>query len=198
MATRSSSGSVAAPRAARGGPAVAATAFAWLLLYFVIVLTPLVVALTANPPPGRAFWLEFSVALGFVGLAMLGAQFAIVSRFSAVSAPYGLDVVLNFHRGISFVAFAFVLAHPAIIVIRNPDLLPLLNPVTAHWTARFGLISVAALIALIVTSVWRKRLRIGYEVWRVLHGLLAVTVVVAALGPPFPRPDHGTGMNVDV
>ena len=174
-------GRPAAPRATRSGPAVAATAFGWLLLYLVVGVTPLVVALTANPPPGRDFWLEFSVALGFIGLAMLGAQFALVSRFSAVNAPYGLDVVLNFHRGISFVAFAFVLAHPAIIVIRDPDLLPLLNPATATWTARFGLISVAALTALIVTSVWRKRLRIGYEAWRVLHGLLAVTVVVAAL-----------------
>ncbi len=175
------SASATPPRAARGGPAVAAAGFGWLLLYLVVGLTPLVIALTASPPPGRAFWLEFSVALGFIGLAMLGAQFALVSRFSAVNAPYGLDVVLNFHRGISFVAFAFVLAHPAIIVIRDPDLLRLLNPVTAHWTARFGLISVVALIALIVTSVCRKRLRIGYEVWRVLHGLLAVTVVLAAL-----------------
>ena len=181
MAASAGNGSAAAPRAARGGPAVAATGFGWLLLYLVVGLTPLVIALTADPPPGRAFWLEFSVALGFIGLAMLGAQFAIVSRFSAVNAPFGLDVVLNFHRGISFVAFAFVLAHPAIIVIRDPDLLRLLNPVTAHWTARFGLISVAALIALIVTSVWRKRLGIPYEVWRVLHGVLAVTVVIAAL-----------------
>jgi predicted ferric reductase len=181
LVSQQASTAVATPRAARGGPATAATGFGWLLLYLLVGLTPLVVAVTVNPPPARDFWLEFSVALGFVGLAMLGVQFAIVSRFSTVNAPYGLDVVLNFHREFSFVAFAFVLAHPAIIVIRDPDLLHLLNPVTAHWTARFGLISVAALIALIVSSVWRKRLGIRYEVWRITHGLLAVTVVVAAL-----------------
>lgn len=165
----------------RRGAGNAVLGSGWILLYLLVGVTPLLVALTANPPPGRAFWLEFSVGLGFVGLAMLGLQFATVSRFSAVNAPYGIDVVLRYHKGIAMVAFAFVLAHPAIIVIRDPSLLGLLNPVTAHWQARFGQISIVALAALIATSIWRKKLRIGYEVWRVVHGVLAITVIVAAL-----------------
>jgi predicted ferric reductase len=155
--------------------------FVWLMLYVLLVLTPLVVALTANPPPGRGFWLEFSVALGFVGLAILGLQFAIVSRFSSVSAPYGLDAVLQFHRTISFVAFTFVLLHPAIVIIRDNEQLALLNPITAPWRARFGLASIVALMVLVATSVWRTRFRLSYEKWRVMHGALAVLVVLMAL-----------------
>jgi predicted ferric reductase len=179
--TTTNTGGPATSRAGRGGAAVAATGTAWLLLYLLVSITPLAVAVMANPPPGRTFWLEFSVGLGFVGLAMLGLQFAVVSRFSAVNAPYGLDVVLGYHREISFVAFAFVLAHPTIIFILRPEMLAVLNPVTADWQARTGVLSVVSLVALIVTSVWRKGLRLRYEVWRVLHGILATTVVVAAL-----------------
>ena len=165
----------------RGSAGFAAQGVVWLVVYVLVAVTPLLVALTADPPPGRSFWVEFSVGLGFVGLAVMGLQFAIVSRFSAVNAPFGLDAVLHYHREISYVAFAMVLAHPAILMVRRPELLELLNPVTAHWAARFGLTSVLALALLIAASVWRKRLGIRYEVWRVTHGLLAVIVIVTAL-----------------
>jgi predicted ferric reductase len=151
---------VATDRGARGvGRAI--QGFTWVLLYLLVVITPLVVALTADPPPGRSFWLEFSVGLGFVGLSIMGLQFAVVSRFSSVNAPYGLDAVLQYHKAISFTAFAFVLAHPAIIMIRDTAQLELLNPITAPWRARFGLASIVALIALIATSLWRTRFRLS-------------------------------------
>lgn len=168
-----------------GGATRARLGWIWILIYLLVGITPLLVARTADAPPGREFWLEFSVGLGFVGLALLGLQFATVSRFQVVDATYGVDVLLRFHRWIAIVAFAFVLAHPAIIVIRDPSMLGILNPVTADWQARFGQLSIIALAALIATSIWRSRLRLRYEVWRVIHGVLAVTVIVAALAHIF-------------
>ncbi len=167
--------------AAGAGAGRAVQGFTWLLLYVLVAVTPLVIALSANRPPARDFWLETSVGLGFVGLSMMGLQFAVVGRFSAINAPFGLDAVLQYHRSISFVALAFILAHPVIIVIRRPELLELLNPITATWNARFGLMSLWGLVLLIATSVWRKRLRLPYEWWRLLHGVLAVVIVVTAL-----------------
>jgi predicted ferric reductase len=161
---------------------VAASGFGWLLLYLLVAVTPLAVALASDSPEGRSTWTEASVGLGFVGLAMLGLQFATVARFDAVNAPFGLDAVVQFHREIAYVAFAFVLAHPVILFVTDTALLELLNPVTAPWRARLGLLSVLALVALVVTSTWRTRLRISYEAWIVAHGVLALVVVVAALG----------------
>ncbi|MBO1751734.1 ferric reductase-like transmembrane domain-containing protein [Actinotalea sp. BY-33] len=163
------------------GVGVAAGGAAWFMLYLLVTVGPLLVAVTANPPPGRDLWTEISVGLGFVGLSMLGLQFAVVSRFSAVNAPFGLDAVLQFHREISYVAMVFVLAHPTIIFVTQPEMLEVLNLVEADWQARFGVLSVAALLVLVATSIWRRRLRLRYEVWRVLHGSLAAVVVVAAL-----------------
>lgn len=151
-----------------------------MLLYALVAIAPLVIALTADPPPGRGWWTELSVGLGFVGLAMLGLQFAVVSRFASVNAPFGLDAVLRYHRQISFVAFAFVLAHPTILIV-DRGAWALLDPVGSDWVTRFGQIAVVGLAALIGISVWRTQLRLGYEIWRVAHGLLAVVIVVAAL-----------------
>jgi predicted ferric reductase len=83
----------------------------WIALYLAVAMVPLVFAVIGPVEGGRGFWVEFSVALGFVGMSMLGAQFALVARFRAVAAPFGEDALVQFHRQVSYVALAFVLAH---------------------------------------------------------------------------------------
>jgi predicted ferric reductase len=153
----------------------------WIQLYLLVSVAPLVFALLGETPEGRDFLTELSVALGFVGLSMLGLQFVITARFGNVAAPYGMDVVIRFHRGISLAAFGFVLAHPILLFVTDPATLGLLRFWDAPWRARFGLFSLAALVAIVVTSVRREQLRLSYEAWKVAHGVLAVLIVATAL-----------------
>ncbi|HSJ05068.1 MAG TPA: hypothetical protein VK936_00110, partial [Longimicrobiales bacterium] len=53
----------------------------WLLLYLAVVLVPAGLMLVPPVPSGRPFWLEFSIALGFVGLTQIGLQFLLIARF---------------------------------------------------------------------------------------------------------------------
>ncbi len=53
----------------------------WITLYVLLRLAPLFLLLVAPTPPGRGSWCEFSVALGFAGLAMMRIQFEPTSRF---------------------------------------------------------------------------------------------------------------------
>ena len=155
--------------------------FGWLVVYVVFCLLPLGLAIGQPKPPGRPFLVEFSVALGFVGLSILALQFALVARFKIVAAPFGIDALLRFHRQISYVALAFVVAHPVLLFVADTKYLQLLNVWTAPWRARFAVTSVVALLVLVALSVWRGRLRIGYEAWQASHGFLAVAVVLFAL-----------------
>jgi predicted ferric reductase len=153
----------------------------WLQLYLLVSLAPLLFALLGDTPDGRDTMTELSVALGFVGLSMIGLQFVITARFGNVAAPYGMDVVIRFHRGISLVAFTFVLAHPILLFITDPSTLELLRFWDAPWRARFGLLSIVGLVAIAVTSLRREQLGLSYEVWKVAHGVLAVVIVATAL-----------------
>lgn len=152
----------------------------WLLLYLSIVLVPVFLMLVPPVPSGRPFWLEFSIALGFVGLTQIGLQFLLIARFKRATAPYGIDIILRYHRQIAMVAVAAILLHPAIIVIDNPSRLKLLNPLGGNWASRVALISTAALLIIVVTSVWREKLRIDYERWRGLHLFLGITAIAFA------------------
>ncbi len=161
---------------------IALTGLLWLLLYVVFCLAPLALTIGQTNPPGRPFLVEFSVALGFVGLSVLALQFALVGRFKVVAAPFGIDALLRYHRQISYVALAFVVAHPVLLFIADASkYLPLLKLWSAPWRARFGVTSVLLLLVLIASTVWRQRLRLSYEMWHASHGIIAVLIVLFAL-----------------
>ncbi|NEQ34378.1 MAG: oxidoreductase [Leptolyngbya sp. SIO4C5] len=160
---------------------VAVAAF-WIAAYLAIALLPLFILLLYPPAPDeRSFWTDFSVALGFVGLAMLALQFALTARINRIEASYGIDIILQFHRYISLVAFALILIHPLILFVNQPETLRLLNFFEAPWRARFAVAGTLALLILVVTSIWRQPLKIPYELWRTSHGILAVLAVTLGL-----------------
>jgi predicted ferric reductase len=75
------------------------TGAVWLIiLYLVFILAPLFALLAGSLPPTRDFWTEFSVALGYSGLAMMGLQFGLTAPFRYVTEPCGEDVIYHFHR----------------------------------------------------------------------------------------------------
>jgi predicted ferric reductase len=153
----------------------------WMLVYLFFVLAPLFALLFGAHPPSRAFWTEFSVAIGYAGLAIMGLQFGLTARFRYVTAPWGEDVIYHFHRQISLVAVALVIAHPIILFIIRPELLALLNSITAPWRARFAALSTYSLIAIVVMALWRTRLKLSYEAWHISHVVLAVVAVTAGI-----------------
>ncbi|CAN5555120.1 FAD-binding oxidoreductase [soil metagenome] len=152
----------------------------WISIYLIITLTPLFIGLIGMEDSERDFWTEFSVALGFVGLIMLALQFAITARFSQFEAPYGIDIIIEFHKQISLVACGFVIVHPVILMFTDPDNLQLLNLFTAPFRAQMAVISVISLLVLVIISLFREEFKIDYEVWKTLHVILAIVAVVTA------------------
>jgi predicted ferric reductase len=165
----------------RKASALTARGVVWIGVYLFFVLAPLFALLVGAMPPARDFWTEFSVAIGYSGLAMMGLQFGLTARFRYVTDPWGEDVIYHFHRQISLVAVALVIAHPIILFIERPELLALLNSFTAPWRARFAALSTYSLIALVVMALWRTQLRLSYENWHRTHVVLAVVAVAAGL-----------------
>jgi predicted ferric reductase len=152
-----------------------------VLAYLAIAMLPLAIAALPPRPPGRAFGIELAVALGFVGWAQVGLQFGLIARFQRISRPFGIDLVMQLHRQLGFVAVGFVLAHALLLPLLRPAVLALLDPRRGGWGLLLGALSTFALLLLIALSLGRRRLRLAYEVWRFVHVLLGAGALVAAL-----------------
>jgi predicted ferric reductase len=155
-------------------------ALALVIAYLVLALLPLGVALAPPRPAGRSFALELALALGFVGLGQMALQFALIARFRRVSQPFGIDLVMQYHRQIGVLSILFVFAHPVVLLAESRAYWTLLRPSVggaAIWT---GVVATLALLAIAVASYWRKSLGIGYESWRVTHALAGVAALALA------------------
>jgi predicted ferric reductase len=134
--------------------------FAWIVVYLLFVLLPLFALLTGSLPPARGFWTEFSAALGYSGLAIMGLQFGITARFRYVTEPWGEDVIYHFHRQISLCAVALVVVHPLIMLAVHPELFTLPQYGEVPLGAVFAFLSLFSLLAMVVTALWRAKLKI--------------------------------------
>ena len=150
-------------------------------MYLLFIFLPLFALLTGSLPPARDFWTEFSAALGYSGLAIMGLQFGLTARFRYVTEPWGEDVIYHFHRRISLFAVALVVVHPLIMFAVHPELLAFPQSGEVPWGAVFAFISVFSLLALVVTALWRAELKIPYEVWHIAHIALAIIAVTGGL-----------------
>jgi predicted ferric reductase len=153
----------------------------WIAVYLLFILAPLFALLGGTWPPARDFWTEFAVALGYSGLAMMGLQIGLTARFRCVTKPWGEDVIYHFHRQISLIAVGLIVTHAVVLTAGRPQMLAPLNMLQAPWSARFAIVSIVALIALVVAALWRVRLRIGYEAWHLSHVILAVVAIAAGI-----------------
>lgn len=87
-----------------------------LLLYTILGLAPLLLA-ALRGGPNVGFWRALSSGLAMIGFGMLLAQFLLSGRFRRVSGRVGIDVTMRFHQLAAWVALAFLLVHPVLLVL---------------------------------------------------------------------------------
>ena len=153
-----------------------------LLLYTILGLAPLLLAVLQGGA-GGGFWHALSSGLAMIGFAMVLAQFLLSGRFRRVSGRVGIDVTMRFHQLAAWVALAFLLVHPVLLVL--PALadgpgaaLARLSGMFASPGLRPGVVAWGVLVVLVAMAVWRDRLPLRHEGWRLTHGVGAALVAV--------------------
>jgi predicted ferric reductase len=114
------------------------------------------------------------MGLGFVALAIMGGHFLLTARFRRATAPFGIDVIYIFHRWLAVIGVLLVVGHWLILRARYPASLGPAWPgsAAAHMTA--GRVALLLFTVILVTSLWRRRLRHEYDHWRIGHTAMAV------------------------
>lgn len=153
----------------------------WIGLAALALALPFIVLLTGERAAGTSLLWDFSMGLGFGALAAAGLQFVLTARFQPMTRPYGIDIVYLFHRYFAIGAVALMLGHFAILYVWFEEALGDLNPLTAEWELTMGRVALGCFVLLVISSEFRKTLRIPYEVWRYGHVVLAMAGFAAAV-----------------
>jgi predicted ferric reductase len=153
----------------------------WVGFYVALILFPLAAGAVFRPVGASdSLFINLAVALGYIGFAMMAMELVLLSRVKSATAAFGLDALLLVHKRIAYVALLLVLIHPLLLLPAGyPWEMMLLGP-DIPWAIMLGTLAVMATALLILLSIWRKGLRIPYELWQITHGVLAIAVLTLA------------------
>jgi predicted ferric reductase len=157
--------------------------------YPLLILAPLTAFAALSPHSYRPLAADLGVGCAVVAFTILALQFVLAARLRWVEAPFGLDVVLRFHRTMAFVALGLLCLHP--LLVAAAEGWGLLIRWRARWPVWAGRSALLLLFAHAAAAAFRRVLRLRYDAWRRLHntaafGLLGLASVHAwALGDDF-------------
>jgi len=140
-----------------------------------LAAAPLAIFAALNRVADHLRMAEAGVDCAVVGLTILALQFMITARLSWVEAPFGLDVILVFHRAMALVATLLLCVHP--VLVAREEGWSLLTGLHVRWYIWAGRLTFALLLLQVIVSVSRRVIRLSYDQWRRLHAPIALAIL---------------------
>lgn len=147
-----------------------------ILLYGVIVLSPLIVVGIARPPSDHGFVASVGKNLALVGFTILALQFVLSARLSWVERPFGLNVLFHFHKAMAVLALLLLLAHPVLLAWSGDEWSLIFGP-QVIWYIWLGRLALLIMIVQVLLAAFRFVIQLNYEIWRFVHNLGAILVL---------------------
>ena len=159
-----------------------------LISLFIFVIIPLLI-LSLQTLPQRTLLKESTSVLVIVGFFFLLGQFYLNRSNKFFVKIYKMFKIIKLHKIIGYTVIAIFFIHPFLIVL--PRFFEAgVDPIYAFWLMItdfkslgiiFGLIAWCVMIALLLTSFYKDKLNMTYSKWRLLHIVLSLVFISAAL-----------------
>jgi len=116
---------------------------------------------------------------GMIALTLLFTQVLLAVGGSFLQNAFGLKNLMGWHRAGGVLIVFFALTHVVLILI--PEGLTNLPIGKKFWPEMVGSLLLWVLVAMVISSRYREKLKLNYKRWRALHkplGYLATFLVV--------------------
>jgi len=153
------------------------TLHAWLAVSAYLLLAAFPALWVGATSTGPAAW-RTSALLAWLGLGLIALEFVLITRIHMATGPFGQDALLRQHRRAGVAGCVLLLLHPLLLLAELPP--ASLMPPQASIAINAGSAAWLLLLALVISTRWRKRLGLAYEPWLWLHRWLAIATL--ALG----------------
>src|SRR5437762_1765949 len=185
-----------APAATRSSPWLAERPWAIFLatLYPLLIVAPLAIFVALNPQSDHAVTAEMGIDCAVVGFTIVATQFVMGARLAWIEAPFGLDVLMAFHRAMGLIAAVLLCAHP--VLVASAEGWQLLTRLHAHWYIWAGRVAVTLLLVHVTVALLRQALHLSYERWRRIHNVFAIAILSLGFAHSLAVGDdlHGGGL----
>lgn len=166
-----------------------------LIVYVLLALVPYVWSTTQGLEI-RGIYETLLAALNISMFAALLAQYPLSGRITAVTRFTGVDNGMQLHRKAGEIVALFFLLHPFLIVAPRFIVSPqrAWGDLWSSFTtgeASTGVFAWAIMTIWVLMSMYRDKLKISYEAWRISHGVGLVAVAILGTDHAISVGRHG-------
>ncbi|NOX67029.1 MAG: ferredoxin reductase family protein [Chlorobi bacterium] len=117
------------------------------------------------------------MSFALLGFTILSLQFILSARIKWFERPFGLDIILHFHRAMAIFAVFLLLIHPILLSAGSKgfSLLYELDVSPFIWIGRIVLI---LLLLIIFISMYRVTIQMDFQRWLRAHSTLAIIILL--------------------
>ena len=151
----------------------------WLLVIAATLVVPGWILLNLQRAEDQGFWRVLSLATSLAAASLLAAAFVLPSRLRSFSSHLGVERLLRQHRALAVLAVSLVVAHVVFVVAHSAAGLGVLDLRTAPPRVWAASVATIALVVMVALAISRRSRSPRYEGWRLVHVLLANTVLLA-------------------
>ena len=153
------------------------TAASRLVIYLILVLTPVITEALFNLDPKDQFPYNLGRCFALLAFTVIFLQVVLAARLKWVERPFGLNLTFPFHRRMGVFAGILLLLHPLLMIAGGGGLELALD---GDWYIWVGKLTLALLLVHVGISVWRRQLGLSFETWRRWHDILAPAIIILA------------------
>ncbi len=152
--------------------------------FFLITLFPFLVILLGGLPL-RKFPDELATQLGIFAYTWVLLSFLLSGRFRSISGKIGIDKTIRFHQFMAIVFGLIIFLHPYFYTLSMSSSLPWdtsreLSLMLTSQGFITGMLAWILIITIIFMAIYRDQLPFSYETWRLLHGVMALIVIIGS------------------
>jgi predicted ferric reductase len=153
-----------------------------LMAYIALTLLPYLWSLAQGLEVRGPYQLLLTM-LNIAMFAALLAQYPLSGRIAAVTRIAGVDNGMHLHRKAGEIVGLFFLLHPLLIVAPRFFIAPqkasadLWSSITTG-EASTGAFAWSIMTVFVLMSMYREKLKLGYEAWRISHGVALAAVAI--------------------
>jgi predicted ferric reductase len=152
-----------------------------IILYVLIILAPLTMVTYLNPVTlhQNGIIYETGKNLGLTAFMILMLQILLSGRFKWIERPYGMDILIRFHKHMAIFAVCLLVLHPVLLAGGGLGWKFLIK-VDLPWYIMIGKLALLLLLVNVTLSLFQNRLRIKFEKWRSYHDILGPAISLLA------------------